>query len=63
MAKTAAISNPLGLIGLIIVKEKLIIQNLWQIRLGWDDPLPNNIRNEWLNYRKSLSALNTLTVL
>jgi len=62
LAETAAIFDPLGLIGPIIVKAKLMIQNLWRIRLGWDDPLPDNIHNEWLNYRKGLSTLNTLTI-
>lgn len=63
LAETAAIFDSLGLIGPRIVKAKLIIQSLWQIHLGWGDSLPENICDEWLNYRKSLSPLNTFPVL
>ncbi|XP_025190399.1 uncharacterized protein LOC112590994 [Melanaphis sacchari] len=62
LAETAAIFDPMGLVGPIIVQAKLIIQSLWQIRIGWDDPLPDHIRIEWVKYRKSLSMLNKLTI-
>ncbi|XP_016657058.1 uncharacterized protein LOC107882735 [Acyrthosiphon pisum] len=62
LAETAAIFDPLGLVGPIIVQAKLIIQSLWQIRISWDEPLPDNIRIEWVKYRKGLSMLNKLTI-
>ncbi|KAE9521541.1 hypothetical protein AGLY_018067, partial [Aphis glycines] len=62
LAETAAIFDPMGLVGPIIVQAKLIIQSLWRIRIGWDDPLPDHIRIEWVKYRKSLSMLNKLTI-
>jgi len=49
--KIATIFDPLRLLGSpgpVIVNAKLIIQNLWQIKAGWDDPLPESIQNEWL---------------
>ncbi|CAI6374547.1 unnamed protein product [Macrosiphum euphorbiae] len=62
LAETAAIFDPMGLVGPIIVQAKLIIQSLWQIRISWDEPLPDNIRIEWVKYRKGLSMLNKLTI-
>ncbi|XP_029348389.1 uncharacterized protein LOC115034949 [Acyrthosiphon pisum] len=61
-AETPAIFDPLGLVGPIIVQAKLIIQSLWKIRISWDEPLPDNIRIEWVKYRKGLSMLNKLTI-
>ncbi|XP_060855211.1 uncharacterized protein LOC132932879 [Metopolophium dirhodum] len=62
LAETAAIFDPMGLVGPIIVQAKLIIQSLWQIRISWDEPLPDNIRREWIKYRKGLSMLNKLAI-
>lgn len=62
LAETAAIFDPMGLVGPIIVQAKLIIQSLWQIRISWDEPLPDSIRIEWVKYRKGLSMLNKLTI-
>ena len=35
----ASIYDPLGLLGPVIVRCKIILQCLWQASLGWDDPL------------------------
>lgn len=34
LADTAAIFDPMGLVGPITIQAKLIIQSLWQIRIG-----------------------------
>lgn len=46
----SAIYDPLGLIGPIVITAKLIIQNLWQLKLDWDESLPLNVKKEWKEY-------------
>lgn len=38
--------DPLGLLSPIIIKAKIIIQELWTVKLDWDDPLPPQISNK-----------------
>ncbi|XP_072763713.1 uncharacterized protein [Anoplolepis gracilipes] len=42
--------DPLGLIGPILVRAKLIMQEAWMSNLGWDEPLTDNLRRAWDAY-------------
>ncbi|XP_015124513.1 uncharacterized protein LOC107046416 [Diachasma alloeum] len=50
--------DPLGLVGPVIMKGKLIMQQLWKEKLGWDDPVPISINTEWKAYLEQLPLLN-----
>ncbi len=39
----------MGLISSVIVQGKLLIQQLWLANLGWDEQVPKNIFNIWLD--------------
>ncbi|XP_035917778.1 uncharacterized protein LOC118515186 [Anopheles stephensi] len=39
--------DPLGLIAPIIIRAKMLMQELWLLRSGWDDPVPDVICNKW----------------
>ena len=39
----SSVFDPLGLISPIIIKGKLILRNLWQLKLSWDQRLPLDI--------------------
>lgn len=45
--------DPLGLLGPIIIIGKIIMQNLWQQKIDWDEAAPHHIRNHFLEYKKS----------
>ena len=32
--------DPIGLFAPFILKEKLLLQSMWRLRIGWDDKLP-----------------------
>ena len=42
-SQTAKIFDPLGLLGLVIVVAKLLIQNLWKAQIDWDGRIPANL--------------------
>jgi hypothetical protein len=44
--------DPLGLLSPYIVTPKLIIQELWRLKLRWDDPVPNEIKVLWESFVK-----------
>jgi len=38
------------------------MQKLWQLRVNWDEPLPKDVSDKWLKYKKCLPRLNKLLI-
>lgn len=53
--------DPLGFLSPIIITAKILIQELWSIKLSWDDPLPPLIANRWITFIEQLKDLPKLT--
>ncbi|XP_050298558.1 uncharacterized protein LOC126737624 [Anthonomus grandis grandis] len=51
------IFDPLGLLGPMILQVKLLLQKLWLLKLGWDDPVPVDIFRIWKNFTYHLSLV------
>ncbi|XP_017876324.1 uncharacterized protein LOC108622755, partial [Ceratina calcarata] len=62
LSEIAQIFDPLGLIGPITVKAKLIMQELWQLQVHWDESLPQDFHTRWINYRQELNDLVSLSI-
>ncbi|XP_062557800.1 uncharacterized protein LOC134222655 [Armigeres subalbatus] len=62
LADTARLFDPLGLVGPVIVTAKIFVQELWKEKCDWDDPLPKSYSNFWIEYRRNLSALSSLSI-
>jgi hypothetical protein len=45
----AAIFDPLGLISPVVVVYKIFMQELWLHKLDWDDQLPSELLNQWMD--------------
>ena len=48
--------DPLGFITPITMLSKVFLQELWQHKLYWDEPLPDNLRRLWLSIAISLQS-------
>ncbi|XP_076384313.1 uncharacterized protein LOC143262423, partial [Megalopta genalis] len=57
-SEIAKIYDPLGLLGPVIITAKLILQELWTLRIDWDESLPMAIHNKWSQYYALLPLLN-----
>lgn len=62
LSTTCQIFDPLGLLGPIIIVAKLIIQDLWKLKLDWDEDVPPNLRQKWLNFQTELPEINRIEV-
>lgn len=51
--------DPLGLIAPVIVKSKLLMQELWLLSCGWDDAVPDSVRQKWDGIRSELPTIST----
>ncbi|XP_035918682.1 uncharacterized protein LOC118516961 [Anopheles stephensi] len=47
LSNIARMFDPLGLIAPVIIRAKLLMQELWLQKIGWDDPVPVHIYNKW----------------
>ncbi|XP_062713002.1 uncharacterized protein LOC134290052 [Aedes albopictus] len=62
LSESAKIFDPLGLIGPVVVQAKIFLQTLWKQKCDWDDLLPEELQNAWIEFRRNLLALDTLSV-
>ena len=56
------IFDPLGLIGPVMTNGKILMQNLWILRLQWDEIVPDTIEKKWKTYYDSLIRINDLVM-
>ncbi|XP_075148904.1 uncharacterized protein LOC142222573 [Haematobia irritans] len=57
LSSIARIYDPLGLIGPVITKAKIIMQTLWKHDLNWDESLPQELHSSWLHFLSQFSLL------
>ncbi|XP_062699648.1 uncharacterized protein LOC134284654, partial [Aedes albopictus] len=52
--------DPLGFLGPIITAAKLVMQDIWRVGLNWDDELPEEIQQKWIQFRRQLPVVNEM---
>ncbi|XP_063994400.1 uncharacterized protein LOC135171756 [Diachasmimorpha longicaudata] len=62
LSEIAQIFDPLGFIAPVIVRGKILIQELWLLKLAWDDQLPLGYVRRWKEFREELTQLNQLSI-
>ncbi|KAF2890569.1 hypothetical protein ILUMI_15604, partial [Ignelater luminosus] len=63
--KTLGISrlfDPLGLLGSVVVCAKLRIEELWELKLSWDNYLPDELACSWLSFKRELPLMANLEI-
>ncbi|XP_015119806.1 uncharacterized protein LOC107043021 [Diachasma alloeum] len=61
-SEIAQIFDPLGFIAPVVVQGKILLQDLWRLKLKWDDPLPDEYVQRWKTFRENLNDLDRVTV-
>lgn len=46
LSEIARLFDPLGLIGPVIIIPKMIMQEIWQLKLHWDESIPQDIQGD-----------------
>ncbi|XP_068726396.1 uncharacterized protein [Montipora capricornis] len=54
LQETANVFDPLGLFQPVTVAAKILIQELWQEGIDWDEPLPPSLDQKWLVIAKEI---------
>nr|CAI5820878.1 unnamed protein product [Callosobruchus analis] len=62
LSTISQVYDPLGIVGPVIVTAKLLLQRLWELKLEWDDSLPDIEYSIWATFQKELPLLNNLEI-
>lgn len=60
--RVSSSSDPLGFLAPLTFTAKLLIQQLWTLGLGWDEPPPTEICHQWTRYQQELKELASLRI-
>lgn len=59
---TCQIFDPLGLLGAYLLLPKLIMQDLWKLKLGWDQEVPLDIAKKWSEFAQEFSDIPSIEI-
>ena len=57
LSQLAKIFDPLGFFGPVITYAKLILREVGELQIDWDDPVPPDVGSKWRNFRIEMTAL------
>ncbi|XP_055527469.1 uncharacterized protein LOC129720081 [Wyeomyia smithii] len=62
LSQITSVCDPLGLLAPIVIKAKMVMHQLWELKVDWDETPPGELVQNWLVSVQSLSDLNLLQV-
>ncbi|XP_029157227.1 uncharacterized protein LOC114929730 [Nylanderia fulva] len=60
LSYVAKLFDPMGWCTPVTIAAKIFMQQLWQLKLNWDDVLPTDVRQKWEALQASLADLHGL---
>lgn len=52
----------LGWLAPILIVAKMFVQDLWAIRLDWDEELPSNLNSRWSTFLQQFEDVKTISI-
>lgn len=62
LSETSKLFDPLGWLAPVIIRAKIMFQELWRTGLDWKQELPKNIAEPWLSFRNELHQLEKIKI-
>lgn len=62
LSEIARIFDPMGWLSPAVVFAKIFLQELWTLKIDWDDSLDTNLCNKWNKFRSELAVLTNLSI-
>lgn len=62
LSQIGKLYDPNGYIAPIIITAKIVMQQIWQAVIDWDEQIPQPILNAWIKYLANLPELNSVKI-
>lgn len=62
LAEASRLFDPLGWLAPSIIIPKILFQRLWIKNISWDEPLPPEILEDWIEFRESLHHIENIKI-
>ncbi|XP_062141904.1 uncharacterized protein LOC133849885 [Drosophila sulfurigaster albostrigata] len=62
LSVTSRLFDPLGLLSPLIIKAKILLQELWLQKLEWDESIPLSFDTSWQQLKSNLTQLQNIKV-
>lgn len=62
LSVSMSLFDPYGLLADFTLEPKLIVQDLWRIKVGWDEPAPEHLAKRWESWRREVERTKLLRV-
>ena len=62
VSDVAKVFDVMGWFSPAIIKMKILLLRLWEIKLDWDDPIPEHIHQIWSQWKSELSVLTSIHI-
>ncbi|XP_068140369.1 uncharacterized protein [Drosophila tropicalis] len=62
LSAIARLFDPMGWLSPIMITAKILMQQLWKEKIGWDSTLPDTIKREWEKFVKELPNIVTIRI-
>ena len=60
LSQVARFYDPIGFAAAFVIRAKISMQELWQIGLDWDDELPDDVQERWIQLFKEMQELDKI---
>ena len=62
LSTVSSIFDPLGFVALLLLDGKIIVQELCKEGADWDDPVPEQVKSRWEQWRTELQVLEKFSI-
>lgn len=52
-----SVNDPIGFLGNFKIKGMILLQSIWKSGMGWDDPIPDSVFEEWKKWIANLKSI------
>lgn len=61
LSEIAKIFDPIGLLGPVVLFAKRLMQDIWRSGVRWDEAVPQNIYDEWLEFTRQWEMMERIS--
>ena len=62
LSEVSKLFDPIGWLSPVIIRAKVLIQNLWLLGSNWDDPIPKELAESWGIFQGELKDLELIKI-